>query len=210
MRLTNSAMCIIAFSDVSNYRKQLDLDYKSFRKGIRKPITYKPLRLWIEQTHKTLSYPFLEGDDTLGLLATGDYKDNCVIVSGDKDMRTIPAWHCFIIDDSIEFVDTQKADLNFCTQVLTGDKSDGYIGCKGVGAVKASRILDGKKNISLMWEAVLQEYQRNGYTIEDAYHQSRLARILREGEYDYKKQEPKLWSYKYEHYRHFEENREAS
>ena len=210
MRLTNSAMCIIAFSDVSNYRKQLDLDYKSFRKGIRKPITYKPLRLWIEQTHKTLSYPFLEGDDTLGLLATGDYKDNCVIVSGDKDMRTIPAWHCFIIDDSIEFVDTQKADYNFCTQVLTGDKADGYIGCKGVGSVKASRVLVDKKDISLMWEAVLQEYQRNGYTIEDAYHQSRLARILREGEYDYKKQEPKLWSYKYEHYRHFEENREAS
>ena len=146
----------------------------------------------------------------MGLLATGKYKDNCVVVSGDKDMRTIPTWHCFIIDDSIEFVDNQKADLNFCTQVLTGDKSDGYIGCKGVGAVKASRILDGKKNISSMWEAVLQEYQRNGYTIEDAYHQSRLARILREGEYDYKKQEPKLWSYKYEHYRHFEENREAS
>ena len=61
-----------------------------------------------------------------------------------------------------------------------------------------------------MWEAVLQEYQRNGYTIDDAYHQSRLARILREGEYDYKKEEPKLWSYKYEHYRHFEENRKAS
>ena len=81
----------------------------------------------------------------MGLLATGKYKDNCVVVSGDKDMRTIPAWHCFIIDDSIEFVDNQKADLNFCTQVLTGDKSDGYIGCKGVGAVKASRILDGKK-----------------------------------------------------------------
>ena len=52
-------MCIIAFSDVSNYRKQLDLEYKSFRKGIRKPIAYKPLRLWIEQTHKTLSFPFL-------------------------------------------------------------------------------------------------------------------------------------------------------
>ena len=75
---------------------------------------------------------------------------------------------------------------------------------------KQVEYLDGKKNISSMWEAVLQEYQRNGYTIEDAYHQSRLARILREGEYDYKKQEPKLWSYKYEHYRHFEENRKAS
>mgnify|MGYP001157507007 FL=1 len=32
MTLTNSAMCIIAFSDVANYRKQLDLEYKSFRK----------------------------------------------------------------------------------------------------------------------------------------------------------------------------------
>ena len=37
-----------------------------------------------------------------------------------------------------------------------------------------------------MWEAVLQEYTRNGYSVDDAYHQSRLARILREGEYDYK------------------------
>ena len=29
MTLTNSAMCIIAFSDVANYRKQLDLEYIS-------------------------------------------------------------------------------------------------------------------------------------------------------------------------------------
>ena len=210
LRYTSSANAIICFSDVVNYRKQLDLEYKSFRKNIRKPITYQPLRYWIEQTHKTLSFPYLEGDDTIGLLATGKYKDNCVVVSGDKDMRTIPSWHCFIIDDEIELVSKTKADLNFCTQVLTGDKADGYIGCKGVGSVKASRILLGKKNISQMWEAVLQEYTRNGYTIDDAYHQSRLARILREGEYDYKKQEPKLWSYKYEYYRNFEESRTAS
>ena len=37
-------------------------------------------------------------------------------------MRTIPAWQCCIIDDQIEYVDEQKADYNFCTQVLTGDK----------------------------------------------------------------------------------------
>ena len=210
MRHTNSAMAIICFSDVSNFRKELDLEYKSFRKSIRKPVAYKPLRLWIEETHRCTSFPYLEGDDTLGLLATGKYKNNCVIVSGDKDMRTIPSWHCFIIDDSIELVNNTKADLNFGTQVLTGDKSDGYIGCKGVGNVKASRVLSGKKKLPQMWEAVLREYLNNGYTVDDAYHQSRLARILRHGEYDIKKEKPKLWSYKYDYYRNFDESRKAS
>ena len=55
-----------------------------------------------------------------------------------------------------------------------------------------------------MWEAVLREYLSNGYTIDDAYHQSRLARILRHGEYDIKKEKPKLWSYKYDYFRNFD------
>ena len=207
---TGSSLATICFSDKDNFRKEIDLEYKSFRKGIRKPITYSPLRKWIIETHKTVVYPTLEGDDALGILATGKFKDNCVIVSGDKDMRTIPAWHCFILDDSIEYVDQNKADYNFCTQVLTGDKSDGYVGCKGVGQVKASRVLQDKKTIQEQWEAVLQEYKRNGYTIDDAYHQGRLARILRDGEFDIKNNKPLLWSYKYEHYRNFEDSRKAS
>ena len=52
--------------------------------------------------------------------------------------------------------------------------------------------------------------QRNKYSIDDAYHQARLARILREGEYDYKTNEVKLWDYKYEQIRDIEENRKVS
>ena len=48
------------------------------------------------------------------------------------------------------------------------------------------------------------------YSIDDAYHQARLARILREGEYDYKTNKVKLWDFEYEHYRHFRENQKAS
>ena len=168
------------------------------------------MRKWIEETHHTITYPNLEADDTIGLLATGQYKDNCVIVSGDKDMRTIPAWQVCIIDDQIEYVDQNKADYNFCTQTLTGDQTDGYKGCVGVGAVKASRVLNDKPTIRECWEAVLQEYYRNKYSIDDAYHQARLARILREGEYDYKTNKVKLWDFEYEHYRHFRENQKAS
>ena len=86
----------------------------------------------------------------------------------------------------IEKVDEQLADYNFCTQVLVGDQTDGYKGCVGVGHVKASRLLDAKKTLVENWEAVIKEYQRNKYTVDDAYHQSRLARILRHGEYNLK------------------------
>jgi len=193
LSITSSKDVVVAFSDKVNFRKELDSTYKSHRKGIRKPVCYSPLRKWIEETHKCETFTSLEGDDVLGLLATGKYKDNNVIVSGDKDMRTIPTWHCFIIDDSIEYVDELKANYNFCQQVLVGDASDGYSGLKGCGAVKSSRVLLDKKNIDELWEAVLQEYQRNGYEMSDAYHQGKLARILRDGEYNYKTKQIILW-----------------
>ena len=210
MGLTKSKNPVICFSDEKNFRKQLDSSYKSFRRKIRKPICYKPLKDWIKKTHVCVWYKNLEGDDAIGLLATGKYKNNCVIVSGDKDMRTIPSWQMCIIDDQLEIVDENLADYNFCTQTLKGDSSDGYKGLVGCGSIKASRVLLDKKTIRDQWEAVLREYTRAKYSIDDAYHQARLARILREGEYDYKLNKPILWSYQYEHYRNFRENKKAS
>ena len=210
LSLTKSRKAIICFSDKNNFRKELDSGYKSFRKKIRKPVCYQPLRKWIEEKHETVSYKNLEGDDVIGLLATGTYKNQCVIVSGDKDMRTIPAPQVCITDDQIEIIDENLADYNFCTQVLKGDSSDGYSGLVGCGAVKASRVLNEKKNLITQWEAVLREYTRAKYSVDDAYHQARLARILREGEYNYSTNKPKLWDYKYEHYRHFREDKKVS
>ena len=111
---------------------------------------------------------------------------------------------------NLEIIDENTANYNFCTQVLKGDSSDGYSGLVGCGTIKASRVLDGTKDLTNCWEAVLREYTRAKYSIDDAYHQARLARILREGEYDYKTNKVKLWDYEYEHYRHFRENQKAS
>ncbi len=208
--LTKSKDAIICWSDKNNFRKKIDSEYKSFRKKIRKPVCYQPLRKWIEDTHHCISYPNLEADDVIGINATGEHKDNCVIISGDKDMRTIPAWQVCIIDDQIEIVNKNLADYNFCTQVLTGDQTDGYKGCVGVGAVKASRVLLDKKDLTNCWEAVIREYTRCKYNINDVYHQARLARILRDGEYDFQTNQPKLWSYSYEHYKNFTDSRKAS
>jgi len=207
---TKSKEIIFAFSDKNNFRKKLDKTYKSHRKNIRKPICYAPLRKWAEQTYNFYTLPNLEGDDVIGILATQHYKTNNVIISGDKDMRTIPTWHCFIGDDQLEYVDEEKANYNFCTRVLVGDSADGYTGLKGCGAVKASRVLLDKKTIDDMWEAVIKEYERAGQTFEDAYHQARLARILRKDEYDFATNQPTLWNYKYEYYRDTRANKKAS
>ena len=198
---TKSKEIIIAFSDKNNFRKEFDKTYKSHRKKIRKPVCYKALRKWVEKHYHFYTLPNLEGDDVIGILATQHYKTNNVIISGDKDMRTIPTWHCFIGDDQLEYVDEDKANYNFFTQVLVGDSADGYSGLKGCGAVKASRVLLNKKTVDELWEAVIKEYERAGFTFEDAFHQARLARILRKDEYDYTTSKPTLWSYKYEHYR---------
>ena len=87
---------VIALSDKNNFRKKLLPEYKSHRKKIRKPIIVKPLKEYIYKKYSTYRLPDLEGDDTLGILATSKYKDNCVILSSDKDMRTIPCFHHFI------------------------------------------------------------------------------------------------------------------
>ena len=75
--LTKSKDAIILFSDKENFRKKIDSGYKSHRKKIRKPISYAPMRKWIEETHHTICYPNLEADDAIGLLATGEHKCNC-------------------------------------------------------------------------------------------------------------------------------------
>ena len=71
-------------------------------------------------------------------------------------------------------------------------------------------IIETGKDLPELWEAVIREYSRNKFSIEDAYHQARLARILREGEYNYQTNQPKLWDFQYEHYRNFRENKKAS
>ena len=185
---------VIALSDKNNFRKKLFPEYKSHRKKIRKPIIVKPLKEYIYKKYSTYRLPDLEGDDTLGILATSKYKDNCVILSSDKDMRTIPCFHHFMHDNHTELVDEKTANYYFMFQTLTGDSTDGYSGCPSVGAIKAERVLyNSEKTLPSMWKAVVEEYKRNNLTEKDALLQARMARILRSSDYNFKTKKPILW-----------------
>ena len=62
--------------------------------------------------YETLTYPNLEGDDVCGIFATQSLnKDKVVILSGDKDLRTIPGIHHFIHDESTEVVNENNEGI---------------------------------------------------------------------------------------------------
>jgi len=190
----NCDKIIIAEDHKNNFRQDIYPKYKSHRKKVRKPIIVKPLKEYLKQNYECVCLPNLEGDDVCGILATKpENKDKIVVLSGDKDMRTIPGIHHFLHDDSTEVVDEKTANYNFMYQTLTGDLTDNFGGVPGVGGVKAQRILANKKDLPEMWEAVVAEYKKQKLDLDYALTQARLARILRASDWDNKKKEPILW-----------------
>lgn len=179
---------VFTFSDKDNFRKAISPDYKSNRKGKRKPTCYKGVKTWLESEYESIEMPGLEGDDVMGILATSGKYEETVIVSEDKDMKTIPGllWRAAEMEDISE----EYADYYHLYQTLVGDPTDGYKGCKGVGDKRATDILTKDPT----WEAVVKAYEKAGQTEEEALVQARLARILRASDYNTNTKEPILWT----------------
>ena len=175
----------------NNFRKVVDPSYKSNRKGTRKPLGYVSLCEWVETTYKSFRKPTLEADDCLGIIATMPINSGkCVIVSDDKDLKTIPGKLYRPTAGEQLTISEQDADRHFLTQVCVGDPVDGYKGIPGIGPKKAEAILGSRPH----WGAVEQAYIKAGMTKQDALTQARLARILRWSDWDEEKGEVKLWT----------------
>ena len=186
-------MCI---SEGRNFRYDVDPTYKANRKGTRKPLAYLDVLARVEDTWPSFKHDGLEADDVMGIFATRDA--NTIICSMDKDMKTIP---CTLWDGTkLQKVDPSTADTWFMYQVLVGDTADGYPGLPSVGPKKADAILKaGVKEktgplIENLWKHVKAAYEAKGLTEADAIKQARLARILRNSDWDAKKKEPILWT----------------
>ena len=127
----------------------------------------------------------LEADDLMGIWATdpefhkGSRK---IIVSTDKDMRTIPCelWNPNKPELGVQKITKAHANHNHLMQTLIGDSTDGYGGCPTIGPARAERLLTKESS----WDTVVTAYQAQGLTSEDAVVQGQLARILRVDNYD--------------------------
>ncbi len=184
---------VMCFSEYPTFRHDIFPEYKIHRIGKRKPLAMKHTIELLKQDYECVSYPNLEGDDVLGLLATNGKYDNPVIVSVDKDMRTIP---CLLIStEEVEHITEKKAMRHWFEMAIAGDSTDGIIGVKGLGMVSASKILaDTPDTQDALWSKVAETYTKKGYSLADAILNARLTRILREGDYDYNTGTVKLWN----------------
>ena len=164
-----------------NFRRRVLPTYKAHRKG-QKPLCYWKLCDWMKKEGDVYLRPSLEADDCIGILATmKQNRGNCIIISGDKDMNTLPGAHYDFLRDEYTVLSEEEADRNFLMQTLTGDPTDGYSGCPKVGAVSAARILDE----DCSWAAIVHAFEKQHLTAEDALTQARVARILRAEDYDF-------------------------
>lgn len=193
---------IVALSDKRNFRKELNPLYKANRASKRQPLCRQPLYEYAIKNYPIRIFPSLEADDTLGILMTsrGDSHDcisgKRVLVSVDKDFKTIQGDHYNYVKKEIFTVDKYQADYNFFMQTLTGDATDGYAGCPTVGPKTAEKILSRccMDRPEEMWEAVLHAYTSKGLPESEALMNARMARILRYGDYNFDKGEVILWN----------------
>lgn len=197
--------CWIALSgDGENWRKRVMPTYKAHRKKDRKPLVFAELKNHLRSAYETMDFPILEGDDVLGLLQTSPRNaGKTVIVSIDKDMKTIPGRYCRWDGTNAEWntITERQADYWHLLQTLTGDTTDGYPGCPGVGPKTAEKLLarmletsEADLPVAKLWkDVILPTYAKAGLGQEIALENARVARILRYGEYDRDTNEVKLW-----------------
>ena len=189
---------IVCLTDKENFRYSVLPSYKSNRVGVERPVKLQWLKDQLASLYPSYIRPALEADDVMGILSTHPklVPGKKIIVSTDKDMKTIPGW-LFNPDKDREpwLVDEATADWWHMYQTLTGDTTDGYKGCPKIGDKKARAILDDCRDTDQpYWPAVVDAYVSKGLTEEEALVQARCARILRHTDYSFTKREPILWT----------------
>lgn len=221
--ITGAHRMVLFMTEGDNFRKTVLPTYKGNRNPDDRPVLLSEVRKYMKDHYKVITEPGIEADDLLGIHATMPHNGERVIMSADKDLKTVPALHWHHEMGMVEQVSHQDADLFFHEQILTGDPTDNYKGCPGVGKVaakamlndpfkwvKTSRILTRGKNKGQekiewikepvevhnfidLWLCIVSAYEKAGLTEQDALVQARCARILRHGEYDFKQKKVKLW-----------------
>jgi 5'-3' exonuclease len=164
-----SSDVVMCFTDYPTFRHEIFTEYKINRISKRKPLGLGAVIKEVKNKY-----------------------DNPVIVSVDKDMKTIPG--LLLAGDTLELITKTQADKNFMAMTIAGDATDGVPGIKGLGMVSATKILDSAKDLASMWDLVVKTYDKKGNGISDAILNARLVRILREGDYDYDTGEVRLWN----------------
>ena len=144
----------------TNYRNEIakTAPYKGNRVAA-KPIHYQALRTYME---KAWAFEVVEGeeaDDAIGIEAYSRDPEEYCICTIDKDLDMLRGQHYNFVKDIFYDITEEEGIRNFYKQILTGDRVDNIKGIKGIGDVKAKRILKECKDENEMYLAILEAYK---------------------------------------------------
>ena len=174
---------LLFLTGANNWRKDILPSYKSNRKDTRKPLMLPFIRQFMVDSLGAIIVDTFEADDLLGIEATST--DDCIIVSEDKDLKTIPAMvYNPQKDDEPVLIPEFTAAWNHMFQTLTGDSTDGYSGCPKVGPVAAKKILQDIDQVEDLWPAVVAAFKKQNLSEEVALQQAQVARICHASDFN--------------------------
>jgi 5'-3' exonuclease len=130
---------IIFLTGDKNFRKEVCPDYKANRKDRVLPQHLAACKQFLVTHWKANTCNGYEADDGLGM-AQRDH--GTVLCSLDKDLLMVTGHHYNWVKKLHTVITPDEGLKRFYTQLLVGDTSDNVFGIKGIGPVKAARILD--------------------------------------------------------------------
>ena len=143
----------------------------NFRESIAVTVPYKgqrvsekPVHLQALRCHLVTSWGFtvvqgIEADDAVGIAAYAVPEDETIMVHIDKDLNQFRGWHYNYKKKEKYYVTEFEGLHSFYTQILTGDRIDNIVGLKGIGPVKAKKVLEECTNENELYQAVLKAYK---------------------------------------------------
>ncbi len=177
---------------------------KSFRKKLAPSYKIKRKRnnyVWMLRNHYMINDAKFsethEADDLIARRARELGKENCIVVSLDKDLKQIGGYYFsyykekerdfmgdVVLNDlgfpemsfkqkEIQYINDQEASYLFWEQMLMGDATDGILGLKRVGKKTSEKIL---KDSTCYWVTVAREYIKRNQK-EDFYINYKLLKL---------------------------------
>ena len=133
-----------------NFREEVATlaPYKGNRADVEKPVHFAACRGWFENDKHCTVTVGQEADDAIGIASYAHWESQAstttiIIASIDKDLRQLPGNHYEWHTEAKFRISEDAADRWFWLQMLMGDKADNIPGIKGLGDVKAAKLLDG-------------------------------------------------------------------
>ena len=145
-----------------NFRNDVAITapYKGNRADKVKPQHLAALRKHLMREWKADMSKGQEADDSIAIEAT-KLGDNGVIVSLDKDLDQVAGWHYNLVKREAYYISEAEGLLRLYMQILTGDAADNIIGLRGIGNIKARKMLEDAADETEMFQRCVAAYDDN-------------------------------------------------